>query len=401
MILFNLKIAITSILANKVRSLLTVMGVVIGISSVVTVLAIGQGFQTELSKEIDSLGVDLLTVTPSDTGALFSPKEVQNLKKLSNVKVIAPSRYVSASVSYEKKTAKEGFVLIADANTEKIINDKLKSGTFYTSNQNNVAVIGADLEKSLFDKTSAVGESLDITYKYLDPKTGIDKVKKLKVEVVGVIAAPKKQSTFGLSSQYASSLLIPEPTGDKLLESKLSFDSIGIKVKDADKIKSTSEEAKTILKKTRGENDYSIASAEDVADSFTGTLENLTKFVGAIAAISLLVGGVGIMNIMLSSVAERTHEIGIRKAIGASKRVILSQFLIEALLLSMTGGFLGILVAFLMANIAGKQIKVEPTFTIGSFAISIGISLFIGVVFGLAPAIRASKMKPIDALRHN
>ena len=155
------------------------------------------------------------------------------------------------------------------------------------------------------------------------------------------------------------------------------------------------------MKKTRGVDDFAIASAEDVADSFTGTLKNLTKFVSAIAAISLLVGGVGIMNIMLSSVAERTHEIGIRKAIGASKKVILSQFLIEALLLSMTGGFLGILVAFLMANIAGKQIKVEPTFTIGSFAISIGISLFIGVVFGLAPAIRASKMKPIDALRHN
>ena len=132
MILFNLKIAITSILANKVRSLLTVMGVVIGISSVVTVLAIGQGFQTELSNEIDSLGVDLLTVTPSDTGALFSPKEIQNLKKLSNVKAIAPSRYISAAVNYEKKTDKNAFVLIADSNTEKIINNKLKSGKFYS-----------------------------------------------------------------------------------------------------------------------------------------------------------------------------------------------------------------------------------------------------------------------------
>lgn len=377
------------------------MGVVIGISSVVTVLAIGQGFQTELSNEIDSLGVDLLTVTPSDTGALFSPKEIQNLKKLSNVKAIAPSRYISAAVNYEKKTDKNAFVLIADSNTEKIINNKLKSGKFYSDSQTDTAVIGEDLEKNLFGKTSGLGEMINITYKYLDAKTGVDKTKKLTVEVIGVIGSPKKQSTFGLSSQYANSLLVSEPTGAKLLETKLSFDSIGIKVENADKIKSTSDEAKIILKKTRGVDDFAIASAEDVADSFTGTLKNLTKFVSAIAAISLLVGGVGIMNIMLSSVAERTHEIGIRKAIGASKKVILSQFLIEALLLSMTGGFLGILVAFLMANIAGKQIKVEPTFTIGSFAISIGISLFIGVVFGLAPAIRASKMKPIDALRHN
>ena len=118
MIIFNLKIAVTSILANKVRSLLTVMGVVIGISSVVTVLAIGQGFQTELSKEIDSLGVDLLTIGPSDTGSLFSPKEVHNLKKLSNVKTIAPSRYVPASVNYEKKTDKTAYVLIADSSPE-------------------------------------------------------------------------------------------------------------------------------------------------------------------------------------------------------------------------------------------------------------------------------------------
>ncbi|MBP7018039.1 ABC transporter permease [Candidatus Saccharibacteria bacterium] len=401
MIIFNLKIAVTSILANKVRSLLTVMGVVIGISSVVTVLAIGQGFQTELSKEIDSLGVDLLTIGPSDTGSLFSPKEVQNLKKLSNVKTIAPSRYVPASVNYEKKTDKTAYVLIADSNTEKVINDKLKSGSFYTNSQGDVAVIGADLEKNLFGKSSGLGETVDITYKYLDPKTGADKVKKLSVEIVGVIKSPEKQSTFGLSSQYASSLLIPEPTGAKLLETTLSFDSISVKVENADKIKDTSNQAKKILEKTRGKDDFSIASAEDVADSFTGTLKNLTKFVSAIAAISLLVGGVGIMNIMLSSVAERTHEIGIRKAIGASKRVILSQFLIEALLLSMTGGILGIFTAFLMAHIAGKQIDVKPTFTIGSFIISIGISLFIGVVFGLAPAIRASKMKPIDALRHN
>lgn len=398
--------ALESLSANKVRSALTILGIVIGVAAVVAMLAIGQGAQDSITGSINNIGTNVLFVFPGnqETEVRHSrPLTVKDASALNDplaapsVQAIAPVVNAQAQVAGggEKRGVSISGVVPAH---QQVRNETLMEGEFINDTHLNgrasVAVIGPDTARALFGReTGLLGETVRINGQ--------------PFRIVGVLAS----KGGGSMGNQDDRILIPLTTAQSRLvpERNGNVDTIFIQAVSADAVNQASEEIAQILRtrhRTKiGEDDFTIFSQQDFLSMATTITGVLTIFLGGIAGISLLVGGIGIMNIMLVSVTERTREIGLRKALGARRRDILVQFLAESSLLSLLGGFLGILLGWMLSLLVGRiasasETPLNPAVGMNAILLSTLFSTAVGLFFGIYPANRAAGLEPVEALRY-
>jgi putative ABC transport system permease protein len=407
----NFKIALRALRANKMRSVLTMLGIVIGVATVVALLSIGKGATASITSDIQSSGSNLLTVSPGraqfgpggggasqqQSHLYYADYELLARSLEENITAIVPTYQSSYIVKYGDESFSVNVTGVTTAYQE-VRSYEVATGRFISDGDNKaqakVAVLGSQTAGDLFGSLSPIGKTISVN--------GI------KFEVVGVLES-KGSSGFGSSDD---AVFIPLDTGyDKVFGStanysgKKTVNSILISVKTTDLMDTVSAQIEYLLRRshkltTAEELDFNVLSQTDTLDTLSSITNTLTIFLGAIAGISLLVGGIGIMNIMLVSVTERTKEIGLRKAVGATRNQILTQFLIETVTLSLLGGILGILLGVGIATFFSVTGLISSVITTDSILLAFFFALAIGVFFGIYPAFRAANLHPMVALRY-
>ena len=397
--------ALESLTSNKVRTALTMLGIIIGVGAVIAMLAIGNGTEQAIVGEIEGIGTNLLFVRTNRQDVTNpEPLTIRDAEAIADpifapsVAAAAPVIQGQAELTNAGNAKNVAFVGVTEeySNVQTI---ELSEGEFFSSSQlsglASAAILGTNVAEDLFGRSEGlVGETVRVAGQ--------------PFRVVGIL---KKEGGSGFGSSPDDQILIPLTTAQARLmptSEKNQVDTIYVSAIDADSVKMAEEEVSTILRDRHniklGENDFSIISQEvflDMASTVTGVF---TIFLGGVAGISLLVGGIGIMNIMLVSVTERTKEIGLRKAVGAKKKDILTQFLIESSLLSVIGGIVGIILGWLLSLGIGRiaaasDFLLNPAITINSVLLATLFSAAVGLFFGIYPASRASQLEPIEALR--
>ncbi len=397
-----IKSALVSLTVNKLRTFLTVLGIVIGILAVITLLSLGQSAQASIEDSVSSLGSDLITIIPGKTrsgsGFSFSPGQTFSMEELEKIEQI-PLFFVkgittSSNSIYKVKYENNDLSLTINGiynnfwdvrGVEVIQGRAIENREIDTMSR--VAVIGADLVEDLFSNNSAIGEKI--------------KINNLSFTVIGVTKA-RGSNGFVNPDSY---IYIPLTTMQKYLSGNNTVMSLFAKASSPDLVAEAQDELKTKMRLVRNlgeneENDFTISSAQQalsILDQVTGIL---TAFLAAIGAISLLVGGIGIMNIMFVTVNERTREIGLRKSLGATKNDILLQFLIEAMLVTFLGGVLGVASGLGLTYFITSLAALPFIFSFNSLFLAVGVSVSIGLIFGIYPAWKAAQLSPIDALRY-
>lgn len=389
----SMKMALKSICSNKMRSFLTMLGIIIGVMALVVLVSLVNGATGSITDSINSLGKDMLSVNiTDDNDRPIKFNELTDIIKGDFINEVAPvsSTSVTASSSYAEEESVN--ITGTTAAYKDIKGLELADGRFLLApdieNNTNVIIINADLATDVMGRTNVVGEKI-----MLNGKAFL---------IIGVLESDSTDTTSSIASNSSYEAYIPYTAMIRLSDStSLNVSSFYCSVKGDDMDLAESALEDLLLERFEDEDSYKIynqSTIEEAMESVTGTLSLL---LGGIAGISLLVGGIGIMNIMLVSVTERTREIGIRKAIGAGRPAILFQFLIEALMVSLIGCFIGIGLSWVIIMIVNVVGDVSYSLSAGVTVLSILFSLGIGILFGLYPANKASKMKPIDALRFN
>ncbi len=415
--------ALQSLVTNKLRSALTMLGVIIGVASVIAMVAVGNGASAQVQATILSLGSNLITVTPSnlsDQGLKGAGAQSQNLTE-ADMRALQDQLGGSIKAVEAEQGAGRWQVTIAGNNTNvnvqavtelyPAVRDwNLQTGEFFTKDDVNgtqqVAVLGATTAANLFGDADAVGQTIQLRQVFGGGgQGGAQRARILNFKVVGVLEP--KGSTFGFSRD--DQILVPLTVGQKILTGRRDVvNQIVVKAVDSDSMQQTTDDTFNVLlarhKITDPQSaDFTVTNQNDTLSALNQVTGTFTLLLGAIGGISLLVGGIGIMNIMLVTVNERTREIGIRKAVGARRRDIMWQFLIESVALTGLGGVLGILLGWSITQAVeripqaqGLQLLITP----GTVIVAVGVSVAIGIVFGLYPAMRAAHLHPIQALRY-
>ncbi|MDO9288491.1 MAG: ABC transporter permease, partial [Thermodesulfovibrionales bacterium] len=385
-----IKVSKDSLMSNKVRSFLTMLGVIIGVAAVILLVSIGEGARTYIHRELGNLGTNILIVVPGKTSAKggFHPPEASTVRKLiyddaqlikrrsKHVDDAVPVMLGSAKVKYLNQS-RDNTIVGSTETYFSIRNLKVDSGRFITESEvdakRKVCILGRTVKRDLFGDKNALGALVSIGDS--------------KYRVVGVME--KKGVTLGID--FDDIVFIPTTTAQELFDTDRLF-NITIKVKSASEIHEATEEIKQILiKRHAGKEDFTVMSQDEMLGVMTKILNIMTAVLAGIAAISLVVGGIGIMNIMLVSVRERTREIGIRKALGAKNSDILLQFLVESMTLSIIGGTGGILFAGTVSFIIPYFIEFLPTqLELWSIVLAFLFSAAVGIFFGVYPARKAS-----------
>jgi len=378
--------AFSSILSNKMRSFLTMLGIIIGVVAVVVLVSLVNGATNSVTSQIQGLGSDLLTVNITSKGNnSLTMGEVEKLADdYDSIGATAPSMTQNATAKHGTNTY-SATVQGTTAGYESIGGLNLQYGRFLKTpdiaDSSAVAVVGVDAADELFGTRQIIGQSISVNGR--------------SFLVVGVLN--ESTSAFGGSD---GKIIISYTLAQRIFKQS-DVTSFYVTAKDSDSVDAAQTDLTTaMMRKFNQDADaFSITNQAAILSTMDSVISTMTLLLGGIAGISLLVGGIGIMNIMLVSVAERTREIGIRKAIGAGRRRILSQFLIESLVISVLGGFIGILVSWGILAIVSTIASMNFAMTGGVIALAVGFCMFVGVVFGLYPASKASKLQPIQALR--
>jgi putative ABC transport system permease protein len=392
MIWENIKLALKDMMASKMRTLLSLLGIVIGVASVIAILTLGQSATQSITQTIVESGLEMVTIFPvrSEKAANEFTEDFGErlMTNVSDIKTVLPVNSSGAllRVGQNSMEASVSGVLSTYAS---ILDYEAETGSFFSLADNmasrQVVVLGSDVAEELFPDGDAVGEYVSIFRNQAK-----------SYQVVGVMQ--EKDASFNL--QFNGTVYIPYNTYTQRFIKPSIVGSYVVRVADGADALAVSDAITEFLDRTIGSDAYRIfspASLADMASQITGTF---SSFLAAIAAISLLVGGIGIMNIMLVSVAERTREIGIRKALGASPWTIMGQFITEAIVLTITGGIIGIglgtLLSYFVADVVGWNLYISYS----SFLFAAGFSTLVGVFFGWYPAMKASKLDPIEALNY-
>ena len=381
--------AIKNILSNKLRSSLTALGLIIGITSVILLVGIGNGASSNVTSAVQSLGTGTLTVSiDSESEASLEYSQLDEIANLTGVESVAPYKTVSGTVSRGTTTSRGASILATTPNYFDIMNLGITDGRILSNidlnNTNKVCLIGSSLASNLFEGV----KTKDIVGQYI-------LIDGDKYTVVGVLT--KMGNSMG--NNIDSTLIIPFTTA-KYLKGDTSINTLYAKVSDENNIDRTTSVIKNYLARTLNieEDYYTVTSQDSMIDTMSDINSTLSLLLGGIAGISLVVGGIGVMNVMLVSVTERTKEIGIRKALGAKRKDILIQFLIESLILCILGGALGVGLGLGM-GFTLQTFGFNFVVNTGLIIIAFASSAIIGLVFGIFPAYKASKLNPIDALR--
>jgi len=397
------RVAGDSILKNKMRTLLTMLGIVIGVGAVIVMVAVGQGAQASIASQINALGTNLLIVTPgsSSQGGVSQGAQTFNRITVEDAEKLKNEGTLFAAVSPVVMTRTQ--VIGGGNNWRTLINGvstdfqtirewQMQSGTFFTDNDvrasRKVAVLGSTVANSLYQGGDPVGSQIQI--------------RNVPFTIVGVLA-PKGQNAGGQDQDDV--VLVPYTTAQNRLSGNTRIGQILVSATSPDAIPAAQDEVRAIMRESHriaqgDDDDFTVRNQTEIASAAQGTTKIMTWLLAAIASISLIVGGIGIMNIMLVSVTERTREIGIRMAIGARGSDVLTQFLVESIVMSVLGGAVGLAVgvggASLLAHFTGWSTAVP----IEAVALAIGFSAAVGVFFGFYPARKAAALDPIQALRY-
>ncbi|MBN2826041.1 MAG: ABC transporter permease [Campylobacterales bacterium] len=402
--LFNaLILALRTIRRNLMRSFLTILGIVIGVASVIAMVMLGEGTTAYVTQSITKLGSNMLTIRPGqerrgpprgdNSAKPFSMDDVEAIKReITALKAVTTSEAKALNAVYGN--ANYSTTVYGVDNDYFIIKDwSMERGREFSSSElgsgKSVCIIGKTVQKELFNN--------------LDPIEADIRLEKFSCKVIGVLQS-KGAAAFGRDQDDV--ILVPLKTFQRRISgNKKDISSIVVSVKDGVSTTRVQNEIKLLLRERRHikqgkSDDFNIRDMKDIIQTLSSTTQMLTMLLGAVAAISLIVGGIGIMNIMLVSVTERTREIGIRLAIGALEREVLMQFLVESVVLSSIGGIIGIILGISITAAATSIFDIPFIFNQGIVVIAFVFSMIVGIVFGYFPARKAAKMNPIDALRY-
>lgn len=404
----NFKMAWQSLRSSRWQNTLTMFGIVVGVVSVITTVSLGEGVKRQIVGQIKQAGSDLITVRPGKivdrdkngnitgvnpvyaysfgSGSL-SEDDIDTIGKTRDVQFASPVGFITASAESSGDRYDKGFVLGTNENFPDLIGHKIEFGTYFTAGEQkrHLAVIGKRVAEQLFKENVPIGRSLTIR--------GQD------YTVRGVFEE-FQTNTLGVSADLNTAIFVPLETTRDLNTNVPIVQVLAKPVTPAKTDEAAQQIERNLSLAHNGQADVTVLRQDENLAITSKVLTVLTSFIAGIAGISLLVGGIGIMNIMLMSVSERTREIGIRKAIGATTRQIRGQFIIEALVLSFSGGVMGVVLSFIVNYLLRVTTNLKPVITWPVVVISVGVALAVGVLFGFIPAVKAARKDPIESLRY-
>ena len=418
----NIKIAVFSIRTNMMRSILTMLGIIIGVASVIAIITVGNGgkdFVVDLMSDMSSGAVSIQVSTGASESERITKEDIEDIKKIETIKYASPLDYKIGSAFTDNESAM-CLALSGNEDLSKVMNISMRRGQFFTEEENKngskVCVITELGALAMFNKIDCTGEYINFK---LSGQT-------VKLQIIGVTSADLSASTSSANSSVSMfsqasfssasdnpmmaigsqmiAIVTPITVTDNISGNSGNYDMLYVMAADEENADTVGNAAKNILYAKHGNfgsDVYTVMNMEAYTEMVDKIINVFTTFVAGISAIALLVGGIGVMNIMLVSVTERTREIGIRKALGAKTSTIMFQFLTESIILCVIGGLVGFIIGVLMAagvaEFAGITIKIEAT----TILIAVGFSSAVGIFFGLYPARKAAKMLPIEALRRD
>lgn len=379
-----LKVSIKNISGNKLRTVLTMLGLIIGIASVIILVGIGSGTSSQVTSQVQSLGADILTLNINSSDTSLDYDNIDEIEEIQGINKVASYKTVSASITRNENSSGRANIIATTDSYIYVMNLTISDGRLLSKidldNNSKVCLLGSDIAETLFENDTIVGNSV--------------KIDGDNYTVIGILTA----TGSSMGNDIDSLVIVPFTTA-KYLGADTTINNLYIKVDDENQIESVSTSIENYIEFAFGltTDDFSVSSQDSMLNTMEEVNNSLSIMLGGIASISLIVAGIGVMNVMLVSVTERTKEIGIRKALGAKKMDILVQFLIEALLLCIVGGIIGILLGIAIGNLLGQMgysFIVEVWIVVVAFL----SSAVIGLIFGIFPAYKAAKLNPIDAL---
>lgn len=399
-LLESVRVSLSCIISNKLRSFLTMLGIIIGISSVIAIFSIGRGGKSAITGEFEKIGVNVLQVMVNSTSQInkrdyFALSDIKSIKeRVPEVKNAAPMFQRRGLIKTDNFT-KLAIIMATNEDYSAIGNIKILHGRFLNErdvmSQKNVVVLDHISAKTIFGYEDCTGDTVKLA----------NENNTVNATVVGVYRSESGSLGEAFADSMPIFLYIPVSLANRLYPNDFNIGQIDVLIGDPKTRDTASSSIIRILENTHHNSDkYKADSLIKQLDEVNRILSIFTAVIGSIAGISLLVGGIGVMNIMLVSVTERTREIGIRKAIGATRRDIMIQFLVEAVIISLIGGLIGMLFGVAMAKGVGAVLKITPEVSLATILLAVLFSSAVGVFFGIYPASKASKLDPIEALRY-